>query len=110
MRVQITDKGNPPRSSVNLLVFNILRNQNRPVFEGNNLNYRESILETYDVGVELVTVTAIDRDEEVAIFFYLFILNRFIGIVMISIIHVWRKNVFFLFFFWLDIIIFKFQT
>ncbi|WAQ95973.1 FAT4-like protein, partial [Mya arenaria] len=53
MRVEIRDGGFPARTAVGLLKFNILRNQNGPVFEAGNRAYSTDILETQPVGVEL---------------------------------------------------------
>jgi hypothetical protein len=63
LRIQARDGGPSPRTDTELLVFNILRNRNAPTFQNRAYNVR--ILETKTTGVELVTVSATDPDEEV---------------------------------------------
>lgn len=64
-RIVAEDGGSPPRSATATAVINILRNLNAPVF--NPKSYTATIIETHQVGYDIVTVTATDADQIVSV-------------------------------------------
>ena len=61
MRVQ--DGGNPRLSDIAIVVVSVNRNLFPPVFQPQQ--YSNTILDTYSVGVPILTLTANDRDTTV---------------------------------------------
>lgn len=61
VRLRVQDGGTPPKSDVAVLSVSVQRNLNAPVFQPNQ--YEAAILETQNVGVPFVTVSAKDEDQ-----------------------------------------------
>lgn len=64
-RIVAFDGGSPPRSATAIATINIQRNLNSPVFSP--VNYEQTILETMQVGTNILRVTASDADRSVSI-------------------------------------------
>ncbi|CAL1527489.1 unnamed protein product [Lymnaea stagnalis] len=62
MVVSVSDKGNPPRTSVNTATVRVIvtRNLKSPIFF--NETYRVTIPETQPVGSNIISVSATDAD------------------------------------------------
>ena len=61
VRVRVSDGGTPPRTDVTVVTVSVQRNLQAPVFQPNS--YEAAILETQNVGVPFVTVSAKDEDQ-----------------------------------------------
>lgn len=64
--MQVSDGGSPPRSETRVVTVGVERNLNEPVFEPTS--YAVKILETWDLGETVATVTARDSDIWVSVY------------------------------------------